>query len=81
MDNHDDKVNLFSYDSSKFVIVTSNYLLGVLRSSGLQCPTCDLRNPGLSCTGSFGFFHGSVLGQDTSELQPSTVETQEIHEC
>ena len=35
----------------------------------------------LSCTGSFGFFHRSVLGQDTSELQPSTVETQEIYAC
>ena len=40
----------------------------------------DLENPGLSCTGSFGFFHGSVLGQDTSEFQPSPVGTQEIHE-
>ena len=25
-------------------------------------------------------FHGSVLGQDTSEPQPSTGETQERHE-
>ena len=24
-----------------------------------------------------GFFHGNVLGQDTSEPQPSTGETQE----
>ena len=28
-------------------------------------------------TGSFGFFRGSVLGQDASEPQPSTGETQE----
>ena len=27
-----------------------------------------------------GFFHGSVLGQDTSEPQPVTGETQERHE-
>ena len=26
------------------------------------------------------FFRGDVLGQDTSELQPSTGETQERHE-
>ena len=40
-------------------------------------------NPGVlgsSHTGSFGFFHGSVFGQDTSEPQPSTGETQERHE-
>ena len=38
------------------------------------------RNPGVlgsSHTGSSGFFRGSVIGQDTSEPQPSTVETQE----
>ena len=37
-------------------------------------------NPGVlgsSHTGSSGFFHGSVLGQDTSEPQPSTGETHE----
>ena len=28
----------------------------------------------------FWGFHGSVLWQDTSELQPSTVKPQEIHE-
>ena len=40
-------------------------------------------NPGAlgsSRTGSSGFFHGSVLGQETSEPQPSTGETQERHE-
>ena len=50
---------------------------GVLRGSGVKCLT---RNPGvlgLSCTESSGFFGGSVLGQDTSEPQPSTGETQE----
>ena len=42
-----------------------------------------VRNPGVlgsSRTGSSGFFRGSVLGQDTSEPQPSTGETQERHE-
>ena len=41
---------------------------------------CLTRNPGVlgsSRTGSSGFFRGSVLGQDTSEPQPSTDETQE----
>ena len=48
-----------------------------MRGSVVQCLT---RNPGVlgsSCTGSSGFFCGSVLGQDTSEPQPSTGETQE----
>ena len=52
----------------------------VLRCSVVKCLT---RNPGVlgsSCTGSSRFFHGSVLGQDTSELQSSTGETQERHE-
>ena len=35
---------------------------------------------GSSRTGSSGYFHGSVLGQDTSRPQPSTGETQERHE-
>ena len=49
----------------------------VLHGSVVKCLT---RNPGLlgsSRTGSSGFFRGSVLGQDTSEPQPSTDETQE----
>ena len=33
-----------------------------------------------SRTGFSGFFHGSVLGQDTSKPQPGTGETQERHE-
>ena len=40
-------------------------------------------NPGVlgsNRTGYFGFFRGNVLGQDTSERQPSTGETQEWHE-
>ena len=44
---------------------------------------CLTRNPGVlgsSRTGSSGFFRGSVLGQYTSEPQPSTGETQERHE-
>ena len=52
---------------------------GHLRLSG-KCTTRDLENLSLSCTESFGFFHGSVLGQDTSEFQPSPVGIQEIHE-
>ena len=50
---------------------------GVLRASVVKCLT---RNPGVlgsNLTGSSGFFRGSVLGQDTSEPQPSTGETQE----
>ena len=50
---------------------------GVSRGSVVKCLT---RNPGVlgsSRTGSSGFFRGSVLGQDTSEPQPSTGETQE----
>ena len=81
MDNHDYKARMFSCYGSKFVVSTSNYALEVLRGSVVPCTTRDLENPGLSHTGSFGFFHGSVLGQGTSKLQPSTVKTQEIHEC
>ena len=47
----------------------------VLRGSVVKRLT---RNPGFlgsSCTGSPGFFRGGVLGQDTSEPQPSTGET------
>ena len=54
--------------------------VGVLRGSVVKCMT---RNPGVlgsSHTGSSGFFRGSVLGQDTSEPQPSSSETQERHE-
>ena len=42
---------------------------------------CLTRNPGVlgsSRTGSSWFFH--VIGQDTSEPQPGTGETQERHE-
>ena len=53
---------------------------GVLRGSVVKCLTRNPRVLGSSCTGSSGFFHGSVLGQDTSEPQPSTGETQERHE-
>ena len=50
---------------------------GVLRGSVVKCLT---RSPGVlgsSRTGSSGFFRGSVFGQDTSEPQPCTGETQE----
>ena len=54
----------------------------VLKSGVLRCSVvkCLIRSPGVlgsSRTGSTGFFRGSVLGQDTSEPQPSTGETQE----
>ena len=53
------------------------------KSEGVQhglLVKCLTHNPGvLGSSGiwSSGFFHGSVLGQDTSEPQPSTGETQE----
>ena len=49
----------------------------VLHGSVVKCLP---HNPGVlgsSHTGSSEFFHGSVLGQDTSEPQPTTGETQE----
>ena len=49
----------------------------VLHGSVVKCITCNLEAPGSSCTGSSGFC-GTVLGQDISETQPSTGETQEI---
>ena len=52
----------------------------VLCDSVVECLTCNPGVLGSSLTGSSGFFHGSVLGQDTSEPQPSTGETQERHE-
>ena len=54
--------------------------LGVLYCSVVKYLTC---NPGvlvLSCTGSPGFFRGSVIGRDISEPKPSNGEAQEIHE-
>ena len=53
-----------------------NESLGVLHALVVKCLT---RNPGVmgsSHTRSSGFFRASVLGQDTLEPQPSTVETQ-----
>ena len=44
-----------------------------------QCQTRDLAVLGSSLTQSSVFFMG-VLGQDTSEPQPYTGETQKIHE-
>ena len=51
----------------------------VLRGSVVKCL---MRIPGVlgsSRTGSSGIFRESVLGQDTSESQPSTGETQEMN--
>ena len=56
---------------------TSDTTVGVLRGSVVKCLT---RNLGVLGTSRTGFFRGSVLEQDTSELQPSTGETQERHE-
>ena len=53
---------------------------GVLRGSVVECLTQNPGVLGLSRTGSSGSFRGSVPGQDTSEPQPSTGETQERHE-
>ena len=53
---------------------------GVLRGPVVKCLTCNPVVLGTSRTGSSVFFRGSVLGQDTSEPQPSTCETQKIHE-
>ena len=50
---------------------------GLLRGSVVKCLTLNPGVLGLCRTGSSGFFRGSVLGQDTSEPQPSTGETQE----
>ena len=52
---------------------------GVLSGSVVKCLTCYPGVLGSSRTGSSGFFRGRVLGQDTSEPQPSTGETQERH--
>ena len=49
--------------------------LGVLCGSVVKCLTRNQEVPGSSRT----VFHGSVLGQDTLESQPSTGETQERH--
>ena len=52
---------------------------GVSHGSVVKCLTCNPEVLGLSCTRSSVFFHGNVLGQDTSESQPSTGETHERH--
>ena len=52
----------------------------VLRGSVVKCLTRNTGILGSRRTGSSEFFCGSVLGQDTSEPQPSTGETQERHE-
>ena len=54
--------------------------LKVLHGSVVKCLTHNPENPGSRHTGSSGCFCGSVLGQDTSEPQPSTGETQGRHE-
>ena len=53
------------------------YQVGVLRGSRVKCLTHSPGVLGSSRTGSSGFFQGSVLGQDTSEPQPTTGETRE----
>ena len=59
--------------------VVFNQLSGVLYASMLKCVTCNLKAPGLSHTGSSGLFRGYAHGQDTSEPQLGTSETQGIH--
>ena len=58
----------------------SHFRQEVLCGSVVKCLTCNPEALGLSHTRSSGFFCGSILGQDTSEPQPSTGETQERHE-
>ena len=60
-----------------FKLSTTCYISGVLFGSVVKCLTCNPGFLGSSCTGSSGFLCGSVLGQDTSEPQRSTGETQE----
>ena len=55
-------------------------VVGVLRGPVIKCLARNPRALGSSLTGSSGSFRGSVLGQDTSEPQTSTGETQERHE-
>ena len=50
---------------------------GVLRGSVVKCLTLKPGVLGSNHAGSSGVFCGSVLGQNTSEPQPSTGETQE----
>ena len=55
----------------QYIVIQGQHFPRVQRGSVVKCST---RNPGVlgsSCTGSSGFFHESVLGQDTSE--PSVV--------
>ena len=63
-------------------IAKDDYLALKLHTGGtvVKCLTGYLRVLGSSRIGSSGTFRGSVLGQDTSEPQPSTGETQERHE-
>ena len=68
---------IFSFSLNVFKKGSFSGLLGVLHGSVVKCL---IRNPGVlgsSRTGFSGFFRGSVLGQYTSEPQPSTGETQE----
>ena len=51
--------------------------IGFLRGPVVKCLT---RNPWFEPHRILLGFRGSVLAQDTSELQPSTGETQERHE-
>ena len=51
----------------------------ILRGSVAKCLTRTPEVLGSSCNGP-SVFRGSVLGQDTSEPKPSSVETQERHE-
>ena len=53
---------------------------GVLRGSLVKCLVHNPGVLGLNGTGSSGFFHRSVRGQDTSEPQHGTYEIQERHE-
>ena len=72
-------LNLVKSEKLSFGKVLS-MLLGVLRGSVVKYLIINPGILGLSRAGSSEVFRGSVLGQDTSESQPSTGETRERHE-
>ena len=60
--------------------MSSQVICGILHGSVVKCLTRNQGVLGLSRTGTSVFFCRSFLGQDSSEPQPNTGETQERHE-
>ena len=69
------QVSVFYGLNPHVLLVT--YCVGVPRDIVVKCLTHNLGALSLIRTGSSGFFHGCVLGQDTSEPKCCTGETQE----